>query len=236
MSDVKIKRKKLKQPREDVSEPRESETGRSLSVKAGFKLKTKKVKVEEDDTEGEFLPAVTSKKTVALKESKAEDFVFRTFELLDRLDEERAQNPLSKDSDIMYEFYKATLADTLELIPIAKRSYMRFQNSSNAYAYNGLITKCQELLADLQALNTKGDLLERILDSSINPGFMAIVSNLSNTFVEAQEAIKQMNMPPAQSERTLNIVRDLVMKTGRHLQEVQRGLQADLIGKMGDGN
>lgn len=237
MKDVTIAdRKKVKKkvrPVDDVNDLVDARTKgeRQLSVKAGFRIETKND--DDDDEEIDFIPAKSSS-SYKLKEADADEFISRTTGLLERLDAERAENPFSENSNILYEFYKATLAETLEMVPRAKRNFMRYQSLSNANTYNGLVTKCQELIADLQALSTRGDLLERVIDSTIRPSFRAIASNLANSYTEALGSIKSMDVTDSQRENFKLILSTLVRATGDHLQEVQSGIINDLSEKLGE--
>lgn len=158
----------------------------------------------------------------------ATEFVSRTDALVARLDKERALNPITDDSDATYEFYKATLAETLELIPLAKANYLNYQTQGNAYAYNGLVTKAQELLADLEALADKGQLVDKIITQLVTPAFIGITANIGNAFVATQADVKAMQLPPDKEKQVLTMIAQMIRTVGSYLQDTNNSLTSQI--------
>lgn len=221
-----------------------SGTSRTLppSVKAKKLIaKKKEAKIIEevedvyDDLDEDEQEVTTSKKKKAkLKVEDSEAFVSRTKEVLAKLDAERALNPMTEDSDANYEFYRAALAETLEMVPLAKQGFMRFQNQSNAYAYNALVTKCQELIADLEALSDKSNLLDKLLDQFILPSFMGITANLGNAYTLGASEIKALGLSSREQDKVLAIFTNMIRNSGSYLQDTQNGLINSLRGQMSE--
>lgn len=161
--------------------------------------------------------------------------VNRTKAIMVQLDAERKANPLSEDTTIMYYFYRAALAETLELIPKAKKAYMRYQSQSNAFAFNGLVTKCQELIADIQALDDKGGALERILDQTIVPSFSGIIANLGNSYTMSVSRARSIHgLSDKQLSAVEDILKDLAMQTAKYVQETKTSLDVTLRGQLNE--
>lgn len=167
----------------------------------------------------------------------SDGIVNRTKVILAKIDLERKASPLSEDTSIMYDFYRAALAETLELVPEAKKAYMRFKSQSNAYAFNGLVTKCQELLADIQALDDRGGALERILDQTIVPSFTGIISNLGNSYTMSVARARTIRgLTDKQLEEVEKILKDLAMQTASYVQETKTALDVTLRGQLNEEN
>ena len=187
-------------------------------------------------TAGSSAVALAKKKARVEQEEKpkhklkadATEFVSRTDAIVARLDRERALNPITDDSDATYEFYKATLAETLELIPIAKLNYLNYQTSNNAYAYNGLVTKAQELLADLEALADKGHLVEKIISQLVTPAFIGITANIGNAFIATQGDVKALQLPPNKEEQVLKLIAQMIRTVGSYLQDTSDSLNSQI--------
>lgn len=182
---------------------------------------------------GALIKSKTKKVTVVsskqLKGGKsASEFVSRTEAILERLDEDRLLNPLTEDSDNTYEFYRAALAETLEMIPIAKANFMRYSTQSNAYTYNSLVTKSQELLADLEALADKGQMIDKIINQLVLPSFMGLTATLGNSFVSTQADVKALCLPPEQEKQVLKLIAQMVRTTGAYLQDSSNSLTSQI--------
>lgn len=209
------------------------------SVQAKKVIATKKKLVAEvvDDLDEDYEEETVSKKkkkAVALKEPDANTFISRMNTILERIDADRALNPMTEDSDANYEFYKAALAETLEMIPPAKAGFMRYQNQSNAYAYNALVTKCQELIADLEALSDKSNMLDKLLDQFILPSFMGITANLGNAYTLGASEIKSLDLPQRERDRVMEIFTNMIRNSGSYLQDTQNGLINSLRGQLSE--
>ena len=198
---------------------------------------------ELDDDLDDDEPIVSNKPDISIRVPDTFDLddpdgiVNRTKAIMTQIDAERKSNPLSEDSTIMYDFYRAALAETLELIPKAKKAYMRYQSQSNAYAFSGLVTKCQELLADIQALDDKGGALERILDQTIVPSFMGIISNLGNSYTMSVARARNIRgLNEKQIQEVEEILKDLSMQTARYVQETKTSLEVTLRGQLNEDN
>lgn len=211
--------------------------------------------IEEEELEGTYVPEPVRKiktskpeiKTIRddLEESDEEDLgykvkkiensaelISRTKEILERMDAERELNGVSDDST--YEFYRAALIDTLELVPIARRAFTRYQSQSNAYSYNALVTKCQELIADMQALSDKSNLLQRLLDKSILPSYMLIIGNLANSFSLVTVEIQGMGLEKEDEKRVTKLFSQYTRGLGQFLQDSQNALVQELKGEMSE--
>jgi hypothetical protein len=216
---------------------------KEVVVSSSKKKKKKKVgevvaEVEKDDPieeEESNLPDIAIRVPESFDLEDPDGIVNRTKAILLQLDAERKLNPLSEDSSMMYDFFRAALAETLELIPKAKRAYMRYQSQSNANAYNGLVTKCQELLADIQALDDRGGALERILDQTIVPSFMGIISNLGNSYtMSIARARTVRGLSESQIVEVENIIKDLSLQTAKYIQETKTSLETTLRGQLSE--
>lgn len=209
------------------------------------KKKVKPVEVEElDDDLDEELEGIGDKKpdiSIRVKSpfdiDDPDGLVNRTKAILAQIDDERRSNPLNDDTDIMYNFYRAALAETLELLPKAKQAYSRYQSQSNANAFSAMITKCQELLADIQALDDRGGALDKILDQTIIPSFLGIVSNLANSYTMSIAAARTIHgLNPTQLSAVESILKDISMQTARYVQDTQNSLEHSLRGQMNEEN
>lgn len=172
---------------------------------------------------------------LAVRTKKVEDtsnIIQRTHSILERMDAERTLNGLGEDST--YEFYRASLLDTLELLPIARRSYIRYTSQSNAYAYNALVTKCQELLADMQALSDKSNVLERVLSRHIQPCFANIIANMANAYVLMDSEIKTMGLSASDTARVQAQLKSFTRGLGLFLQDSQNMITKELQGEFGE--
>lgn len=169
----------------------------------------------------------SSKHKIKLKED-ATLFVSRTDAILKKIDAERAQNPITADSDATYEFYRAMLAEMLELIPLAKANYLNYQTQGNIYAFNGLVTKAQELLADLEAISDKGQLVDKIISQLVTPAFIGITATVGNSFINTQAEIMALRLPPDQEKKVLSLVAQMVRNTGSYLQETSNSLTSQI--------
>lgn len=133
-----------------------------------------------------------------------------------------------------YNFYKASLMDTLEMIPLAKANFMQYQSQSNAYSYNALVTKAQELLSDIEALSDRGRIFETIIDTQIRPAFMDLASNMANCYaqslMELEASLSEMDLEPKLSKKiktqTMRTFKGLLTNMGRYLQDRQDHLIA----------
>ena len=163
--------------------------------------------------------------------------VNRTKAILAQIDADRRASPLTGETDIMYDFYRAALAETLELIPKAKTAYSRYQSQSNANAFSAMITKCQELLADIQALDDRGGALDKILDQTIMPSFLGIISNLANSYtMSIAHARAIRGLTDVQLGAVEKILADIAKQTASYVQETQNSLEHTLRGQMNEEN
>lgn len=190
---------------------------------------------DEDEDEDYAKPDIAIRVPDTFDLEDPDGIVNRTKAIMVQLDAERRANPLSEDTTIMYDFYRAALAETLELIPKAKKAYMRYQSQSNAFAFNGLVTKCQELLADIQALDDKGGALERILDQTIVPSFSGIIANLGNSYTMSVSRARSIHgLSDKQLSAVEDILKDLAMQTAKYVQETKTSLDVTLRGQLNE--
>lgn len=220
-----VKKKKKKPKLDDDLETHVSSSKKNLPAT-----------IEDDDDDYEK-PDIAIRVPDTFDLEDPDGIVNRTKAIMTQLDAERKANPLSEDSSIMYDFYRAALAETLELIPKAKKAYMRYQSQSNAYAFSGLVTKCQELLADIQALDDKGGALERILDQTIVPSFSGIIANLGNSYTMSVARARTIHgLSDKQLGEVEALLKDIAMQTAKYVQETKTSLDVTLRGQLNEEN
>lgn len=195
---------------------------------SNLKITKPSVKVRDDLEESDEDDLGYKVKTV----EKSQELVSRIHSILAQLDKDRETNGVGEDHT--YEFYRAALLDTLELIPIARRSYVRYQSQSNAYAYAGLVTKCQELIADMQALSDKSNLLQRLLDKTIIPSYVNMIGNLANSFSLIKVEIQGLGLSPSDESRVVDLFKSYTRGLGQYMQDSENSLINELKGEMSE--
>jgi hypothetical protein len=190
-----------------------------------------------EDDEDQSKPNISIRTKSPFDLDDPDGIVNRTKAILSQIDAERRANPLTGETDIMYDFYRAALAETLELIPKAKQAYSRYQSQSNANAFSAMITKCQELLADIQALDDRGGALDKVLDQTIIPSFLGIISNLANSYtMSIAHARAIRGLTGDQLSAVEKILVDIAKQTASYVQETQNSLEHSLRGQMNEEN
>lgn len=121
---------------------------------------------------------------------------------------------------------KEFLSLTMELIPIAKESYVQWRSDRSIYALNGLVNQAREIMNDLRQLRTGKKQHAHIINKIMLPNLTDLLQQYMHDMFELRNQIRKL--PRRERDRLTNTINSMMAKQGGLFEEMSKKVQQAL--------